>query len=66
MKSAISFLLAKFDCASLAVKLSDGSLLSSWGVIYLSWSVIFFSISLLFVLYSGFSTRVLVSVVWIA
>ena len=29
MKSAISFLLAKFDCAGLAVNLSDGSLLST-------------------------------------
>ena len=52
-KLAIWFLLPKFACVNLAVKLSDANLLNTWVVIYLSWSwsvVILFSISLVFVL----------------
>ena len=56
-KLAISLLLAKFACASLAVKRSDVNLLNSWVVKYLSWSwsvVILFSVSPLFMLKSVF------------
>ena len=51
-KLAISFLLAKFACASLEVKFSDVNLLHSWLKIYSAWSLSFilFSISLVFVL----------------
>ena len=34
MKLAISFLLAKFPCFNLAIKLSADNLLNSWVVIY--------------------------------
>ena len=56
-KLAVSFLLVKFTCFNLAVKLSDVNLLNSWVVIYLSWSlsvIILISISLIFALYSVF------------
>ena len=51
-KLAISFLLAKFACASLEVKFSDVNSLHSWLKIYSAWSLSFilFSISLVFVL----------------
>ena len=61
-------MLAKFACASLAVKLSDVNLSNSWVVIYSSWSwsVVFFPVSLIFVLLSVFLTKLPVSVVWVA
>ena len=63
-KLAISFLLAKFNCASLALKLSDVNLLNFWVLIYLSWSVIIlFSISLILRYSQFFKPRSLVSVV---
>ena len=52
-KLAISLLLAKFACLSLAVTFSDVNLLNSSVVTYLSWwcsEAILFSISLIFVL----------------
>ena len=52
-KLAISFLLVKLACFSLAVIISDVNLLNSWVVIYLSWwrlVLILLSFSVIFVL----------------
>ena len=49
----MSFMLAKFACANLAVTFSAVNLLKSWVVIYVPWSwsvTVLFSISLIFVL----------------
>ena len=52
-KLAVSYLLDKFVCLSLALKFPDVNLLTSWVINYLSWSwsvVTLFLASLIFVL----------------